>query len=83
MVTSWPPSNIELMSRLRVATSRATSVARASPAVSSARRRAREAAVSAVSAPAKKAAATRATTMQATASEAGMAAFYHRGGADS
>ena len=28
MVTSWPPSNIALMSRLRVATSRATSGAR-------------------------------------------------------
>ena len=55
--------------------------ARASPAVSSARRRAREAAVSAVSAPAKNAAAMRAAMIQTTEREAGMAAFYHRGGA--
>ena len=56
MVTSWPPSSIALMSRPLLAISRLASAARASPAVSSACSRAREAAVSAVSAPAKNAA---------------------------
>ena len=68
MVTSCPPSSIELMRRPRIATSLSTRVARLSPPVSSACNRAREAAVSAVSAPAKNAAATRLKTIRTAAS---------------
>ena len=50
MVTIWPPSSIALMSRPLCAASRLASAACWSPAVSSACSRAREAAVSAVSA---------------------------------
>ena len=58
MVTNWPPSSIALMRRPRMPIRRVTSFARLSPAISSACMRARDAAVSAVSAPAKNAAAT-------------------------
>ena len=68
MVTSWPPSSMALMSRPRRAISRLASAARLSPPVSSACIRAREAAVSAVSAPAKNAAAARPPTMMRIAS---------------
>src|SRR5271170_7970297 len=68
MVTSWPPSSMALMSRPRRAISRLASAARLSPPVSSACIRAREAAVSAVSAPAKNAAAARPPTMMRKAS---------------
>ena len=57
MVTSCPPSSIAEISRPRWAMSRLTSAARRIAGVSSACMRAREAAVSAVSAPAKNAAA--------------------------
>ena len=64
MVTSCPPSSIELIRRPRIAMSLLTRVARLSPPVSRACNRAREAAVSAVSAPAKNAAATRLKTIR-------------------
>ena len=57
MVTIWPPSSIELISRPRMPISRVTRFARWSPPISSACIRARDAAVKAVSAPEKKAAA--------------------------
>jgi hypothetical protein len=66
MVTSCPPRSIALMRRPRAPMRRVTNFARLSPAVSSACMRAREAAVRAVSAPAKNAAAVtlrRMTTM--------------------
>ena len=63
MVTTWPPSSMALMKRPRMPMRRFTSFARLSPAISSACMRAREAAVSAVSAPAKNAAAIMLTTM--------------------
>ena len=62
MVAICPPSSIDEISRPRLAMSRLTSSARRSPLVSSACMRAREAAVSAVSAPAKNAAANRPQT---------------------
>ena len=72
MVTNWPPSSIALISRPRMPMRRVTSFARLSPAISSACMRAREAAVSAVSAPAKKAATTTLTTMMTTSRLIGM-----------
>ncbi len=72
MVTNWPPSSMALISRPRMPMRRFTSFARLSPAISSACMRAREAAVSAVSAPAKNAAATMLTTMTTTSRLIGM-----------
>src|SRR5579871_1948237 len=82
IVTSWPPSSIALMSRARIPMRRVTSFARSSPAVSSACMRARDAAVSAVSAPAKNAAATMLTTMTAMSRPIGMALSRHGRRAD-
>ena len=73
IVTNCPPISIALMRRGRSAIRRLTKAARASPAVSSACRRAREAAEKAVSAPAKKAAATRLSAMTMTSKD--MAGF--------
>ena len=75
MVTNWPPSSMALISRPRMPISRVTSAARGSPAISSACMRAREAAVSAVSAPAKNAAKAILTTMTAMSRDIGMAKF--------
>ena len=72
MVTNWPPSSMELMRRPRMPMSRVTSAARGSPDISSACMRAREAAVSAVSAPAKNAAKAMLTMMTTTSSEIGI-----------
>ncbi len=72
MVTNCPPSSMALISRPRMPMRRFTSFARLSPAISSACIRAREAAVSAVSAPAKNAAATMLTTMTKTSRLIGM-----------
>ena len=72
MVTICPPSSIALIRRPRMPISRVTSAARVSPDISSACMRAREAAVSAVSAPAKNAAKAMLTTMTAMSSEIGM-----------
>ena len=73
MVTNWPPSSSALMRRPRIAISRFARAARTSPEVSSACSRAREAAVSAVSAAAKNAAASRLITMTKMASATFMA----------
>ena len=72
IVTNCPPSSIVLIRRPRMPMSRVTSAARASPDISSACMRAREAAVSAVSAPAKNAAKAMLTMMMAMSSEIGM-----------
>ncbi len=72
MVTNWPPSSMALMSRPRMPMRRVTSFARLSPAISSACMRAREAAVSAVSAPAKNAAATMLTAIMTMSRPIGM-----------
>ena len=75
IVTNWPPSNMALMSRPRMPMRRVTSFARLSPAISSACMRARDAAVSAVSAPAKNAAATMLATMTAMSTLIGIVLF--------
>src|SRR6185437_3750042 len=81
MVTNWPPTSMALMSRPLLAINRLASLARRSPEVSSACSRAREAAVRAVSAPAKKAAPTRLTTMTSTATTRVMAGALPAGAA--
>ena len=72
IVTNCPPSSMVLIRRPRMPMSRVTSAARGSPDISSACIRARDAAVSAVSAPAKNAAKAMLTMMTAMSSEIGM-----------